>query len=256
MEAPIAMPHDVAPSPSGDVPVALLAGGLATRLRPITHKVPKCMVEVAGRPFIDHQLHLLKRNGIRRVVLCLGYRGDQVEAHVGDGTHLGLEVHYSFDGDKLLGTGGALRRAMPLLGELCWVLYGDSYLDIDYRTILDDFLSRDSLGLMTVLRNCNQWDKSNVVYENGRLVRYDKSHARPDMHFIDFGAALLRRTALLRLPADQACDLADLYRDLVAEGQMVGYEVTRRFYEIGSPAGLEETERYLRANLPATSDQR
>jgi NDP-sugar pyrophosphorylase family protein len=223
----------------------VLAGGLATRLRPITHHVPKCLIEVAGRPFIDHQLFLLKNNGLRRVVLCLGYLGEQVAAHVGDGNSFDMEVRYSFDGDKLLGTGGALRRALPLLGELCWVLYGDSYLDIDYRAIFDDFLGRDALGLMTVLSNGNKWDKSNVVFENGRLLCYDKRRPNPEMRFIDYGLALLRRPAVERLPVDEVSDLADLYHDLVARGEMVGYEVTRRFYEIGSPAGLRETQSYL-----------
>jgi NDP-sugar pyrophosphorylase family protein len=229
-----------------DVPVALLAGGLATRLRPITETIPKALVEVAGRPFIDHQLALLRRNGMRRIVLCLGYRGEQVEAHLGDGAALGMELRYSYDGDRLLGTGGALRRAAPLLGDLCWVLYGDSYLDIDYCATLADFTRRDALGLMTVLRNDNRWDRSNVIFRDGRLLRYDKREQTPEMDYIDYGAALLRRPALERIPPDQPYDLADLYSHMVAEGQMAGYEVTRRFYEIGAPSGLEETNAYLR----------
>lgn len=228
-----------------EVPVALLAGGLATRLRPITTTIPKALVEVAGRPFIDHQLALLKRNGIRRVVLCLGYLGEQVEAHLGDGSALGMELRYSHDGSKLLGTGGALRRALPLLGEAFWVMYGDSYMDIDYPAVLADFAGRDVLGLMTVLHNDNSWDTSNVVFHDGRLLRYDKRARLPEMSHIDYGVSLLRRAALERLPADQPCDLADLYSALVAEGQMAGHEVSRRFYEIGSPRGLEETRDYL-----------
>jgi NDP-sugar pyrophosphorylase family protein len=227
------------------VPVALLAGGLATRLRPITHKVPKCLVEVAGRPFIDHQLAMLRDNGIRRVVLCLGHLGALVTSHVGDGSRFGIDVSYSFDGDRLLGTGGALRRALPLLGDVFWVLYGDSYLDIDYRAIFNHFSSGHALGLMTVLHNGNQWDKSNALFDNGRLVAYDKRRPTPAMRFIDYGVALLRRVAVERIYKDEICDLADLYHDLVAAKEMVGYEVTRRFYEIGSPAGLEETQNYL-----------
>jgi len=230
-----------------DVPAALLAGGLATRLRPITHKVPKAMVEVAGRPFIDHQLALLRRNGIRRIVLCLGYLGEQVAEHVGDGAARGMEVRYSFDGEKLLGTGGALRRALPLLGEACWVLYGDSYLDIDYRAVFDRFRRQQALGLMTVLRNANQWDRSNVLFQGGRLVRYDKRQCPPQMEYIDYGACLFRQVGLEQIPTGQVFDLADLMRDMVARGEMVGYEVHKRFYEIGSHQGLEETARYLQA---------
>jgi NDP-sugar pyrophosphorylase family protein len=228
-----------------DVPVAVLAGGLATRLRPITQTIPKAMVEVAGQPFVDHQLALLARNGVRRAVLCLGHLGEQVERHVGDSRH-GVHVHYSHDGEHLLGTGGALRRALPHLGEVCWVLYGDSYLDVDYRAVLADFLSRDVLGLMTVMRNEDRWDRSNVVFRDGRLLCYNKRAATPEMTHIDYGLSLLRREAVERLPEEQASDLADLYSDLVAEGRMAGHEVSQRFYEIGSPRGLEETSNYLR----------
>jgi NDP-sugar pyrophosphorylase family protein len=228
-----------------DVPVAVLAGGLATRMRPLTETIPKAMLEVAGRPFIDHQLELLHRSGIRRVVLCLGYLGEQVQHHLGDGRDRGLELRYSFDGPRLLGTGGALRQALPLLGEVFWVLYGDSYLEIDYPAILADFLARGVLGLMTVVRNDDHWDRSNVVFRNGRLLWYSKRARSPEMTHIDYGASLLRRQALERVPADQPSDLADLYSELVAQGNMVGHEVSERFYEIGSPSGLAETEAYL-----------
>jgi NDP-sugar pyrophosphorylase family protein len=226
-------------------PVALLAGGLATRLRPITTTIPKALVEVAGRPFIDHQLLLLRRNGIRRVVLCVGFLGEQVEQHLGDGRAFGMEVRYSYDGDKLLGTGGALRRALPLLDEAFWVLYGDSYLDFDYSAVFRCFTASDALGLMTVMHNQGRWDRSNVVFRDGRLVCYSKRASTPAMHHIDYGAALVRREAVLRLPVEQPADLADLYGELIAEGRMVGYEVTQRFYEIGSHEGLAETQAYL-----------
>jgi NDP-sugar pyrophosphorylase family protein len=233
-----------------DVPAAVLAGGLATRLRPLTEKIPKAMVEVAGRPFIDHQLALLRHNGVRRVVLCLGYLGEQVEWHLGDGAAWGLELRYSHDGDRLLGTGGALLRAAPLLGPVFWVLYGDSYMDIDYPAVLRHFAAGGHDGLMTVLRNENRWDRSNVIYRNGRLLCYDKRSPRPEMTHVDYGVALLRGAVLARLPADRPCDLADLYTELVGEGRMAGYEVTQRFYEIGSPRGLQETQEYLLARGP------
>ncbi len=235
-----------------DVPVALLAGGLATRLRPLTETVPKALVEVGGRPFIDHQLALLHRNGIRHVVLCVGHLGEQIEAHVGNGRAYDLDVVYSYDGEVLLGTGGALRRAAPFLGSLCWVVYGDSYLDIDYAAILSHFTTRapDKLGLMTILQNDNQWDRSNVVFQQGRLLCYDKHVQTPDMTYIDYGAALVRQGAWERIVPGQRADLADLYHALVAEGQMDGYVVTQRFYEIGAFSGLEETRTYLSEETP------
>jgi NDP-sugar pyrophosphorylase family protein len=231
----------------GTVPVALLAGGLATRLRPITQTIPKAMVEVAGRPFIDHQLDLLRRNGVRRVVMCLGYRGRQLEEHVGDGAARGMEVKYAYDGEKLMGTGGAVRRALPLLGDAFWVMYGDSYMDIDYRAVLAHFDRSGAAALMTVLRNNNRWDTSNVIFRDGRLVRYDKKQRTPEMNYIDYGVALLRRGAAERVPQDRPFDLAELYTALVDEGEMVGYEVFNRFYEIGTPQSLDETGRYLMA---------
>lgn len=234
------------------VPVALLAGGLATRLRPITQTIPKALVEVAGKPFIDHQLALLHRNGVRRMVLCLGHLGGQVQVHCGDGSRYGMQLRYSFDGETLMGTGGALARAANLLGGTgvaddapLWVMYGDSYMDIDYRAVLAHFTASDADGLMTVLRNDNRWDRSNVVFRDGRLLRYDKRYQTPDMDYIDYGVALLRRRVLGRIPGDRPSDLAELYSALVAEGRMVGYEVTHRFYEIGTPASLEEARRYL-----------
>jgi NDP-sugar pyrophosphorylase family protein len=228
-----------------DVPAVVLAGGLATRLRPVTESIPKALVEVAGRPFIEHQLALLRRNGIRRVVLCLGYLGEQIQARLGDGTAHGIELAYSFDGEQLLGTGGALRRAAPLLGDVFWVMYGDSYLDIDYPSVLEYFAGHDARGLMTVLHNGNRWDRSNVIFRDGQLLRYDKHAQDAAMAYIDYGAALLWREVLERIPPAQPYDLAELYSALVAERQMIGYEVTQRFYEIGSHAGLAETQAYL-----------
>ena len=234
----------------GEVPVTILAGGRGARLGPLTETVPKAMVEVAGKPFIDHQLALLRRRGLRRAVLCLGHLGEQVEAHLGDGARFGMTLGYSYDGQHLLGTGGALRRARPTLGDLFFVMYGDAYLDIDYGAMLDALRGRRELGLMAVLRNEGRWDRSNVLFRDGRLLRYDKESPTPDMRHIDYGVALLRGAALERIPADQPSDLATLYRDLVAEGLMAGHEVERRFYEIGSAAGLEEARAHLAAREP------
>lgn len=232
-----------------NVPAALLAGGLATRLRPITETIPKALVEVAGRPFIDHQLALLRRNGITRVVLCLGYLGEKVREHLGDGLAHGIHVQYSYDGARLLGTGGAVRHASHLLGDVFWVMYGDSYMDIDYGEILDHFVQQEVSGLMTVLRNQNRWDRSNAVFQDGQLLRYDKRLQTPDMTHIDYGVALLRRRVLNAIPTGQPHDLAELYSGLVDRGEMIGYEVSQRFYEIGSPQGLAETQAYLKSKV-------
>jgi len=157
-----------------------------------------------------------------------------------------MKLLYSYDGDRLLGTGGAIRRALPMLGEVFWIMYGDSYMDIDYQAVLAAFDAHPhAQGLMTVLKNGGRWDKSNVLFQDGRLARYDKKHPTPDMAHIDYGVALLRRPTARRIP-DGPYDLADLYSKLVAEGQMIGYEVANRFYEIGTPQSWAEADAYLR----------
>lgn len=228
------------------IPVAILAGGLATRLRPITETIPKSLVQVAGRPFIEHQLEQLAREGIRRVVLCVGHLGEMVRDVVGDGARFGLHVQYSFDGPKLLGTGGALRQALPLLdADPFFVLYGDSYLPIPFAPVAETFLRSGRQGLMTVFRNEGSYDTSNVVFEQGRIVVYDKKAKRPDMRHIDYGLELLRPAAFAPFTDRAAFDLADLLQDLLARGQLAGHEVLTRFYEIGSHTGLNELDRLL-----------
>jgi NDP-sugar pyrophosphorylase family protein len=228
-----------------NVPVAILAGGLATRLRPLTEKVPKVLLPIAGKPFLAHQLDLLRRQGIERVVLCLGYLGEKVVEEFGDGREWGVRLDYSFDGPKLLGTGGALRQALPKLGTSFFVLYGDSYLTVPFRPIADFFEASGKSGLMTVYRNEGLYDTSNVVFRDGRIAVYDKKARLPEMHHIDYGLSLFRAPVFDRWPAAEPFDLADVMRKLVAQNDLAGFEVAERFYEIGSPAGLAELEELL-----------
>ncbi len=227
-------------------PVAILAGGLAMRLRPITEKIPKALVSVAGEPFLAHQLRLLHARGLRRVVLCVGYLGEMIERDFGNGAAYGMEVRYSFDGPKLLGTGGALRQALPLLGDKFLVLYGDSYLPIDYAAVLASFHASGQPGLMTVYRNEDAWDTSNVHFADGRIVRYDKRERTPEMRHIDYGLGVFRASVFAERPEGEAFDLADVQRELVAKDALAGHEVFQRFYEVGSHAGLAELENLLR----------
>ena len=229
------------------LPVAILAGGLATRLKPITATIPKALVEVAGKPFIVHQLELLRSHGIGRVVLCIAHLGEQVQAALGDGRALGIEIAYANDGGTLLGTGGALIKALPLLGERFLVLYGDSYLTCDYADVTRVFEGSGQPALMTVFKNEGKYDTSNVEFRDGRIVRYDKTDKSPAMAHIDYGLGAFKAEAFASYPTDTRLDLAHVYQDLIARGQLAGYEVAERFYEIGSPSGLEETRRLLAA---------
>ena len=231
-------------------PVVILAGGIASRMRPHTDAVPKALLAIAGQPFISHQLRLLRDQQIADVVLCVGHLGEQVEAFVGDGHRWGLRVVYSRDGDRLLGTGGALRRALPMLGDVFFVLYGDSYLTCDFATVGHAFATAKRKGLMTVFRNDNNLGASNVCFEQDQIRRYDKSAAGDDMHHIDYGLAVLSREALAPYPAATPFDLVRVYQDLLAAGELAGLEVSERFYEIGSPEGLRDTEALLQQDRP------
>jgi N-acetyl-alpha-D-muramate 1-phosphate uridylyltransferase len=226
-------------------PVAILAGGLAKRLRPASLAIPKSLIPVAGRPFIDHQMELLRREGAREVVICCGYLGEQIEDHVRDGARYGLVVTYCHDGDSLLGTGGAIKKALPQLGDVFMVLYGDSYLPIAFQPVADAFRAGSADGLMTVFRNDGRWDASNVEFGDGAIRRYDKVHRTAAMQHIDYGLSVFRAGAFNAWPPDRPFDLAAVLQDLLAAGRLAGFEVSERFYEVGSPAGIEETERFI-----------
>ena len=225
---------------SANLSVAILAGGVATRLRPITETIPKILVEVAGEPFLSHQLRLLRSNGLTKVVLCLGHLGHMVVEKYGDGANWDMEIQYSFDGETLLGTGGALIRALPMLDRNFYVLYGDSYLLVDYQAVGRAFLASRQLGLMTVFKNREAWDASNVWFENGKIRDYSKTNKTPRMEHIDYGLSLFQAKAFDRHPPNTLIDLSTIQTDLVARQELVGYEMSARFYEIGSHAGLAE----------------
>ena len=227
-------------------PVALLAGGLAKRLRPATTKIPKALVTVAGEPFLSHQLRLLYSAGLRRVVLCVGYLGEMIEKEFGDGARFDMRVVYSFDGPRLLGTGGALKNALPLLRERFFVLYGDSYLPIDYRSVARAFLDNGKPALMTVFKNENRWDKSNVWFDGNAIRRYDKKNRTVEMEYIDYGLSVLDARVLMKWPDKEPFDLAEVYQDLCEQGQLAGLELKQRFFEIGSTEGLAELDALLR----------
>ncbi len=231
------------------LPVAILAGGLARRLRPLTENVPKGLLPVNGEPFIAHQLRLLADRGIERAVLCVGYLGEMIREFVGDGSAFGGRVEYSFDGPVLAGTAGAVRLALPRLGRRFFVLYGDSYLPCDYGAVMASFDGSGKTALMTVYRNEGRWDASNVEFADGRIIAYDKRDRSGSMRYIDYGLGVFDESAFAPLAAHEPHDLAVLYQDLLRRGDLAGMEVKERFYEIGSPEGLRELSGYLRTGI-------
>ena len=224
-------------------PVCILAGGLGTRLGERARDAPKPLLEVAGEPFLIHQLRLLASHGAREAVICVGYRGEMIESRIGD-TRFGMHIGYSHDGPGLDGTLGAIRRALPLLPERFLVLYGDTYLRVDYQAASNAWRESGLPALMVVLRNEGHWDISNARYERGRVRAYDKRAPTPEMSWIDYGLGGLSAATLERV-SEAESDLAVLYGALARSGELCGYPATRRFYEIGTPAALEETEAFL-----------
>ena len=226
----------------------ILAGGLATRLGPLTARRPKSLIEVEGTPFVSLQLELLKRNGVRRAVLAVGHLAEAIEALVGDGARFGVEVRYSHDGPARLGTGGAVMKALPLLGSPFFVLYGDSYLTCDYRAVARHFESAHGAeGLMTAFRNEGRWGASNLRFADGRILKYDKADRDPEMRHIDYGLNILTRAAFAGFSESAAFDLSAVFQRLLARGRLAACEVPDRFYEIGSHEGLADLAAFLRA---------
>ena len=223
----------------------LLAGGKATRLRPVSETIPKSMIEVAGKPFIEHQIELIKKNNISKIVICASYLGEMIREFIGDGSKFGLKVEYSFDGEKLLGTGGAIKKAFHLLCDYFFVMYGDSYLTADFNKVSEYFLSKSKSGLMTVFRNEGKWDKSNIEYSNGEIIKYDKKAFDSKMKYIDYGLGILTKNAFEDFKDKDEFDLELVYKNLLKKRELLGYEVKKRFYEIGSFEGLEETGKFL-----------
>ena len=227
----------------------ILAGGLGTRIRPVTEKIPKSLVEVEGRPFIFYQLDLLIKNRVNQVILLLGYMGEMVEEVIRQSEyHSKMSFSFAYDGPDLLGTAGSVRKAIHLMADNFFLLYGDSYLDCDYQAVYSKFSEQGRLALMTVLKNNNQWDRSNVVLDGDEILLYSKNEVTKDMNYIDYGLSIFNKNAFLRyVPESKKYDLFNLFTELLQLKQLSSYEVSTRFYEIGSFAGIRDLEAHIRA---------
>lgn len=238
----------------------VLAGGRGTRMRPFTENRPKALLPVLGRPFADWQLRYLAAQGIERVTYSIGHGGDKLRDFVGDGSRFGLTVRWVSEGSHLRGTAGALRLALDrqALDDAFFVLYGDSYLPISMARVSEAWRASGLPALMTVLRNDGRWDRSNVIYEPGHVMLYDKRAAeaqRIRMHWIDYGLSVLTKGIVSNLvPQETVADLADVLKQLSLKGELAGFEVDQRFYEVGSMQGLKDLEAYLEAQVPAEAE--
>ncbi len=225
--------------------VAILTGGLATRLGDLTRNQPKSMLKIRGKTFLEYQLELLRRGGIKNIVLCLGHMGEQIERHFGNGRKYGVNIEYSLE-DKLLGTAGALKKAEAWLNDVFFTMYGDSYLFLDFRLVMSYFKFQNKLALMTVYKNYDQYDRSNTVVEGNLVKKFSKREKTKDMVYIEYGANIFRKEALNMIPESQYYSLDDLFPRLVEMDELLAFEVKERFYEVGSPQGLNEFKQYIK----------
>ena len=228
------------------LPLAILVGGYATRLGALTKDFPKCLIQFNGRRFVDWQLDLLIKNGYSEFVFCTSYKSDLIQKYLGDGSSWGINIQYSMDGDTQLGTGGAIQQAIPILGDKFGVVYGDSYLPINYLQVEQHFLDSEAHALMTVYENQNQFDKSNVEFIEGQLLDYEKDSTNKSMHHIDYGITFFKKEAFQSWGDQSSFDLSKVCNQLAKDKQIDGFEVFERFYEIGSLSGIKEFNEYLR----------
>jgi NDP-sugar pyrophosphorylase family protein len=231
-------------SRSDDMQVAILAGGLATRLGNLTKDQPKSMLKISGKPFLEYQLELLGGAGIKDIVLCVGHLWEQIESFFGNGKRYGVTLRYSIE-DSPLGTAGALKKAQTLLSDPFFTMYGDSYLSVDFAAVMRYFSSQNKLALMSVYKNNDRYDRSNTSVEGKLVKKYSKQERTDDMVYIEYGANLFRKQALELVPENHFYELEDLFPRLIAPKELLAYEVKERFYEIGSPQGLKEFEEYV-----------
>jgi len=222
------------------LPTVILAGGLATRLQPISEKIPKSLLKVAGEPFIAHQLRELSKQGIENVILCIGHLGEKIQNFLKDGSEYGVKLQYSYETNDLLGTGGAINKALHLLDDEFFVLYGDSWLQINYCSVYESFCNSDCSALMTVFCNQGRWDKSNVEMDGMKIKLYSKNRQNDRMTHIDYGLGILKPELFENFPEESKFDLSEIYEPLSKKGKLASFEAKNRFYEIGSQNGLKE----------------
>tara|TARA_B100000949_G_scaffold197907_1_gene184198 strand:- start:179 stop:883 length:705 start_codon:yes stop_codon:yes gene_type:complete len=227
------------------LPVAILAGGLGKRLGQKTINKAKVLIDVAGKPFISRQLNYLRDQGIKDIVICIAYLGEQIKDYIGNGSKYNLKIFYSDDGDQLLGTGGSVKKACRILGENFFILYGDSFLPIDFSLVEKSYFQQKKPALMTVLKNEGLWDKSNAYFKD-KCVEYNKKNPQKNMHYIDYGLNVVKNSIFYNFPSNKAFDLADVFEDLSSKNLLAGLEIYDRFYEIGSINGLNDTIEFFK----------
>jgi len=226
----------------------ILAGGLATRMKPMTLDIPKSMIEIDGKPFLEHQLELLKENDVKNVVVCVGHLGHQIKEYFKKGEKLGMNIKYGDEKENLLGTAGALKNAGDFLADEFFLMYGDSYVPVDFQAITSHFKKFNKKSLMVIYKNADRFDKSNIEIEQDLIKSYDKKNNQ-GMLFIDAGVSLLKKEILRLIPPSRNFPLERIYQHLIKEKEMLAYQMRERFYQIGSFEGLEEFKSLIKSRF-------
>ena len=228
--------------------MVIFCGGLATRLGAVAQDVPKSMIRIEGRPFLEHQLLFLKEHNVTDIILCVNHLAEKIEEYFGDGKRFGVSIRYSHDGPVPLGPIGALKKAEALLDPMFFIMYGDSYVFVDFQKMYSFFLKQEALAMMTVFKNNDAIDASNIVVQNGMITHVGREHKTSQMVYIDYGVSILRKKALVRVPKDTLYTTVAFFSDLSTRKQLLGYEIKHRFYHIGTPESLEEFRGYAKAH--------
>ncbi len=227
---------------------AIIAGGRGTRLAPLTNDMPKPMIPVNGKPFLEYELSLLKSNGITDFVICLGYLGNLIQEYFGNGDKFGIRIDYCYDGDKPMDVIGALKRAEPLLHDRFFMTYADCYLRADYAIAMQELEKSKKMAMMLVFKNHNKYGTSDVEVFEGRVINYNKKVQTSNMIYINYGVTVLRRDSLKIVPADTAYGEEEFFGKLIRDGQLIAHVVGERFYEIGTIQSLSEFKDFVSAS--------
>lgn len=227
--------------------MVILCGGLATRLGDIAKETPKSMIKIDGKPFLEYQIDFLKKSSIKDIVLCVGHLFEKIEDYFGNGKDFGVNITYSHDGEKQLGPIGAVKNARSILDNVFFIMYGDSYVKMDFKDVYSYFLNKDKLGLMCVYKNYDKYDKSNLVVKDGYVTGYNDSNNSNDMIYIDYGTSILRKDSLEQIPKDTFFTTGDFFIKLIKDNELLAYEVKQRFYHIGNPESLEDFKTFIRS---------
>ncbi len=226
-------------------PVIILAGGKGKRIKKLTAKKPKPLVKILNKPFIEYQIDLLRKQKVKKLIISIGYRGDEIINFIKNKNYKDIDISFFKDGIKPLGTGGALKKISKKIQGTFIVLYGDSFLPISIKNIEKKFIKSKQDVLLTIYKNNNRFDKSNIKIVNKKIF-YNKFINDSDMKYIDYGLSIIKSKIIKNFTSNKKFDLSDLIYKLCLDRKIAYSIVKKRFYEIGSYKGIKDFKKYIR----------